>query len=398
MYKFHGIVLLLWVGLSASAALSIPQSGTDEVLVEALDGSRQLEPLEELWIPTWPAETARLRFLSAAPAKATPLADGFVLELVNGDRVHGKVIGGGEEKLRLEVLGKARVSFPIESFRSLMSAADLPRSAELVAPESGDRLWRRVGDAYDRIDGLLIGFGDAGLTFEGQLGEREYPWAEVAGLWIEILMATNPVANAPAQVSVDLTDGTRLRGEFLGVGEGVLTLGTASGERVSLPVETLLEIDLDDERLRFVSGLDFASVGSEGLFGDEFGMRFPPRRDASVLGGPLSANGVRYARGIGVHAPSRLGLDWTAGGILRGAIAVDDSARRTAAAGSVRFRIYLDGELAFESAELTSKGTALELPALSLEGKERVEFEVDPASNSVMGDRANWLDLRITRG
>jgi len=64
----------------------------------------------------------------------------------------------------------------------------------------------------------------------------------------------------------------------------------------------------------------------------------------------------------------------------------------------VRFRIYLDGELAYESTELTSKGTALELPALSLEGKQRIEFEVDPASNSVMGDRANWLDLRITRG
>jgi len=112
----------------------------------------------------------------------------------------------------------------------------------------------------------------------------------------------------------------------------------------------------------------------------------------------LSANGKRFAHGIGVHAPSRLAFDWSAGGTLRGAVAVDDSVRRTAAKGSVRFRIYLDGELAFESAELSSVGAAVELPGLSLAGKRRVELEVDAASDSVMGDRANWLDLRITQG
>ena len=396
MRTFHALLLL---GMGSLASTALPSLQTPAaVQLEALDGTRRTLGLEGLELPEWSPGSARLLFPTGPSSGGTRAPDGFRLELLNGDRVHGRVVGGSQEELRLEVLGKAQVSFPIDRFHSLLSAADLSRAGELGPPETGDRLWRRVGDGYDRIDGLLVGFAKTGLTFEGQLGEREYSWTEVAGLWIEAFASEPAPSGSRPRVAVDLADGTRLRGEYLGLSGGRLTLGTGPTVRVDLPLETLLEVDLDGAALRFVSELPFEDVGPGGLFGDEFGMRVPPRRDASVLGGMLSANGKRFAHGIGVPAPSRLAFDWSAGGTLRGAVAVDDSVRRTAAKGSVRFRIYLDGELAFESAELSSVGAAVELPGLSLAGKRRVELEVDAASDSVMGDRANWLDLRITQG
>jgi len=386
----------LFLGVLASLPLVAQEPAKGPfVVLESLDGVVRQVKLEGFSLARMDTDVARVHFpsVSTAPARDS----GFVLELLNGDRVRGEALYGGEESLRLQIVGGAKIDFKIEAFRSLFSLDQLGREAELSAPETGDRLWRKVGTDFDRIDGLLVGFGSDGLLFEGQLGEREYPWGEVAALWIESLGGPSAkVDTAGPRVAVDLVGGSRLRAIFLGVADGAVKLRALDGADITLSLDAVLEIDLDDARLRFVSALPFESLGSSGLFGDEFGMRYPVRRDASVLGGPLMANGVRYAHGLGVHAPSHLALDWAEGGFLRGLVGLDDSARRTATGGSVIFRIRLDGEVAYESAERSSAESPVTLPALDLTGKKRIEFEVDEASGSVMGDRADWLDLRIT--
>lgn len=363
-----------------------------QVQIESLDGTWKSQAFEGFSLVALGASAARVRF--EASGHSHDLGD-FALELLNGDPVYGDLASGSEESLGLRVVGGALVNFPIESFRSLR-AADMLAETRLVAPEAGDRLWRRVGSEFDRIDGLLLGFTDAGLTFEGQLGEKAYSWAEVAALWVEPL-GPAPKFEGSQSVSVELLDGSRLRGQFRGLGQGQMRLEVRSDVVIDLPLMSLLEINLDDARLRFVSELPFETLAGNGLFGDGFGLQLEARRDRSVLGGALVTKGVRYGRGIGVHAPSRLGLDWSAGGVLRGTLGIDDSVHKTAAKGSVIFRVFVDGDLIFESAEQTSTKAPLELPAIDLNGKSRIEFEVDAASDSVMGDRANWLDLRITK-
>ena len=82
---------------------------------------------------------------------------------------------------------------------------------------------------------------------------------------------------------------------------------------------------------------------------------------------------------------------------MRGKVAIDDSVKRLSVDGAVIFRVHLDGKQVFESKELTVKSGVVTLPAIDLTDHQVIELEVNEASRSVMGDRADWLDLCITQ-
>jgi len=117
-----------------------------------------------------------------------------------------------------------------------------------------------------------------------------------------------------------------------------------------------------------------------------------------VGGGPLSAGGKRFARGIGVHAPSasswKLGGEWKE---LHGLIAVDDESAALTAHGSVVFRVRVDGKLAFESETLHGGDAPRALPKIDLAGAKELVLEVGDAGDGFAGDRADWLELTLQR-
>ena len=199
--------LTLWTTFTAAAPRQ--EASLPGVLVGGLDGSWRSVAQGAFQLTGMDAANARLRFPASRPVLPE---DGFTAQLVSGDVVHGTIADGGEEALGLRVRAGAVVSLPIESMR-LLRAVELRDQIGLDAPEAGDRLWRRVGKAFDRIDGLLVGFSTMGVTFEGQLGESEYPWNEVGALWIEPLGELE-AASGTGRVAVDLVDGSRLRGAF----------------------------------------------------------------------------------------------------------------------------------------------------------------------------------------
>lgn len=400
---FFALVLAALVALGASlpavaawtsSGPQTPAEGLPQIQVGGLDGAWRSVPLGPFRLTAMDAANARLRFPAS---QAVQPENGFTAQLIWGDVVHGTIASsasGGEEALALRVRAGAVVDLPIESMR-LLRAVELRDQVGLDAPEAGDRLWRRVGKAFDRIDGLLVAFSPTGVVFEGQLGEREYPWSELGALWIEPLGEV-AAPGGEGRVAVDLVDGSRLRGAFERFENGKLFLDVGAEDQLVLDGTGMLEVNLDDERLTFVSDLPFTSVGPPGLFGDDLGLVVPPVRDRSVMGTPLLARGRAFAHGIGVHAPSRLRIDWTGGGVLRGAVAIDDSVERLSVDGSVVFRVHVDGKPVFESKPLSVTTDVVTLPAIPLKGAKAIELEVDEAALSVMGDRANWLDLRIT--
>jgi len=121
--------------------------------------------------------------------------------------------------------------------------------------------------------------------------------------------------------------------------------------------------------------------------------------DANVLGDPLRAGEKTYRRGVGMHAPSALtfALDGERR-TLRGAVAIDDSARINGAGarGSVVFRVRKDGALAWESPLVRGGDAPLPLPELELGGAHELVLEVDPAGDFA-GDRADWLRMVLVR-
>ncbi|MDF1798050.1 MAG: NPCBM/NEW2 domain-containing protein [Planctomycetota bacterium] len=382
--------------LTLPLALHAPLPGEgSEVSIEALDGTRKAIAIDGLELAEMGPKSALLSFLPG-PTPAAP-EGGFELRLLSGDRVRGEVVGGGEERIDLSLVGGLFASFALEEVSLVLALDDRDRLAQLSPPSEGDRAWRRTGGGFDPLDGFLLGFSPEGVLFEGELGERLIAWSELAALHVEALEPLSPEPGDATPISVDLVDGSRLRGSFAGITSGALALDRGADEPLSIGLELLVQVALDDPRLVFLGDLAFEDLGPNGLFDDGFGLAWPPRVDRAVGGGPLRVDGRTHARGLGVHAPSRLAFDLPAGGTLRGAVGVDDSVLRLPADGSVIFRVFHAGELVWESEELSSGSPAVELPALELTETGRLELEVDAASNSITGDRANWLDLRIVR-
>lgn len=324
--------------------------------------------------------------------------------LVNGDALSARVSGGTGETLELELSGGVVVPFDLAAILSLQFPERIPPDQRLaLGPASeGDRLYRHVG-ALDVVDGTLEGFEASGVRFDSVLGARTIPWSEVAALYIEALdSGAKPTEDERVPVTVDFAgpEGGRVQGRLIALEAAHCRVVLGGKTEVALPLHALAEIVVADGRLTFVSEL--APVDEEGRgtpFGDELGMSWPHRMDRNVLGGELRAQGVVHRRGIGMHAPSKLTVALDGGpSVLRGEVAIDDSAliNGAAARGSVIFRVWADGEKLWESPPVRGGDAPLALPALALAGKRALALECDPAGDFA-GDRADWLDLVLTR-
>ncbi|PSL06928.1 alpha-galactosidase-like protein [Haloactinopolyspora alba] len=103
-------------------------------------------------------------------------------------------------------------------------------------------------------------------------------------------------------------------------------------------------------------------------------------------GARMSINGREYGKGVGAHAPSRIGLD-LAGRCSRFQtdIGVDDEI----AGGSVRFRVLADGAEIFASPVLTQSDDARWVD-LDVTGVDRLELVVDDGGDGIAQDHGDW--------
>ena len=398
----------LWLNWAFLASLHAQEAAPTGPLfeLELASGPRRTwsPPPGGAWVPAGEfalPEGALVARLSAGsmPLEPVPEQDLVTLSLAGGDRLSGRSSGGRGDDLLLEVAG-ALMALDVEQVRSLRFPARLPNDPGLVLepPPSGDRLYRRVAARLDRVDGTLDGFSAEGVAFESLVGLQTVPWDELAALFIEGLGAEPPAPKGPRAVVVGLADGSRLRGELTSWSPDRLALRLPSGDSLALPTPALAQLESADGRLVFLSDLRPLEVEPARPFGDELGMVWWPRADLCVSAGPLLAGGKRHQRGFGVAAPARLVFaleqPWRE---LRGAVAIDDSVASLGLAGSVRFRVLVDGQVRFESPELSRADGILELPALDLSGAQRIEFATEMGSDLFEGDRADWLELRLVR-
>ncbi len=368
------------------------------VTVESRAGEVESLSIEEFETKTLrDVGAAWIRFAEARAPRAHS-SDELELVLTNGDQLRGRVSGGGDEVLEIEVADSFSLSVGIERMHSLVFPGRLPVEgiAGLAAPNEGDRLYRRIGENLDRIDGAVESFSDGGVTFVSVLGTKTFPWNDVGALFVESFGDPEPEAEGTAVVC-DLVDGGRLRGRLVLLDRHGCRL-RVSGEEVALPLPALAEVSLDDGSVAFLSDLEPSSAEEGSPFGDELGMTWPHRMDRSVSGGPLVSGGRVFLRGIGVHAPSRLTFavqgEWDE---LRGSVVIDDDVLRLPARGSVIFRIHVDGELAWQSGVVRGGVPPVMIPPVDLTGAREVSLECDMASDMHVADRADWLRMVLVK-
>ncbi|MEO0652682.1 MAG: NPCBM/NEW2 domain-containing protein, partial [Planctomycetota bacterium] len=344
------LLLLAVLALTTSAPGSPAQDSSSSLRfeVERPDGSLEdLDPngLAKLVDPRSGGFRPLLLRVVGAPQAAFDPDERVELELLGGDRLGGRVGGGSGEQLYLELPGAAVLSLPIDGFTSLVFDARMPEDPGVpVEPaEIGDRLYRRVANRLDRVDGTIESFSAEGVRFDGLIGSQLYRWEELAALFIEPLVDPEPLVREPGAIAIDLVDGSRLRGRVDALNETELRFEVLpSGEALRLPWRVVRMLASADGRLDWLGELPLTEALDAAPFGDDLGMVWPHRIDRNVDGGTLRVGERRYARGIGVHAPSRLTWILEQGGTLRGAVAIDASTERLAARGSAVFRIEVD--------------------------------------------------------
>jgi hypothetical protein len=93
-------------------------------------------------------------------------------------------------------------------------------------------------------------------------------------------------------------------------------------------------------------------------------------------------------------------MQWTLDGSwkrLHGSVGIDDSTRALAARGSVVFRVLCDGRERWKSEVVRGGEAPRAMPPLELAGVRLLELVVEDAGDGFAGDRANWLDLSLSR-
>jgi hypothetical protein len=391
------------LALCSVLALAVPQvSSGARVLLESAAGkveAKELAGFECADPRQLGASLVRFEGLKAPPLPASE-DERVEIVLPGGDRLSGRVQGGRAELVDVEILGGARLGLALDEIASLVFPARIPALGAVVpaAAADGDRIYRRASSGLDVIDGGIEEFTTGGVRIHGKnVGSKLVPWSEIAALFVEGVGAAQPKAKPTGpgiQLSVDLRDGSRLRGTLERLSAEGCRLATRNGEHVVVPAAAIALVLVEDGTVASLSSIPPASAPPSLPFGDDLGMRWESRIDRAVTGGPLSVGGRSFSRGFGVHAPSR--MSWKLDGAwkhLRGSVGVDDEVLRLSSRGSVVFRVLLDGKPVYASKEMHGGDPPSAIPPVDLSGAMELELAVDSSDGSIVADRADWLEM-----
>lgn len=111
-------------------------------------------------------------------------------------------------------------------------------------------------------------------------------------------------------------------------------------------------------------------------------------------GRPITIGGVVFEKGIGMHATGALSVELGANCTAFSAkVGLDDEV--TSGIGTVRFRVFGDGQLLAESGVVTGNDAAVSLDA-DVTGVEVLRLVADEATNGKNFDHADWGDAKLT--
>ncbi len=284
---------------------------------------------------------------NANKGPGTSVADADLALLVNGDELAGTIerIAGG--KIRLQSAVGA-----VELETRGVGAIRFRESGRSQEPSSQDAKGTREGSGAKRVPDTL----------------RPKGLSACAGF----------------------SDGTRIHAAALAVAEnslavtlqGGITWNTAPKELVFLQPrggQAVYLSDLAPEGYRHVPFLSLA---------------WPFRADRSVCGAMLRAGAKRYLKGLGMHSASRLAYALVEPyRRFQAELAIDDE---TEGGGSVRFRVFVDGQVRYASPVVRGGQSPVPI-SVDVAGAKRLDLVVDFADRADELDHADWLDARLVR-
>jgi hypothetical protein len=355
-----------------------------------------------------------LRFAADGAAREIAAADlawwGKFAEPAAGSHIMlsggGLIVADGiwieKEQLRANSASLGKIGLPLELVAGVLfvppgdRAALDPWTARLSAATQSDRIWLDNGDT---LAGTIVGLDEPrkqsrSLALQTETGVSQLPADKIVAISLNSTLAEKPRA-AGLRSLVGLSDGSRVTAIELTANKNTARIKLAGGASLSSSTDALVALQPLGGRVIYLSDLKPASYRHIPFLE----MAWPYQADASVLGSTLRAGDQIFAKGLGMHSPSRISFDldgsWRQ---FRAEAAVDAEAGTR---GSVTFRVFTDdgsGNWQQQAKTEIVRGGDPPLPiAVDLAGVKRLSLLVDFADRGDELDHADWLNARLVR-
>lgn len=330
--------------------------------------------------------------------------------LVNGDVLYGAPDTAPDKDEDKFVLRSARFGELILSINMVQRLEFVPNVAPNLLPELDAGVtedvtyFAAVGGKPAQADpasSLMRIVKEGAWLYNAILDDNEtgalYEWARLRG--VVCYRARHNAYDKLLGIAM-LRDGSVVRGPISSWQDGKVVIDhKVLNKQVTLEESALLSITMKNGRYQYLSDMDFAKAPEERPFylPSDFKYEdylFKARRDAAQGGGPISIRGKTFAKGLGVHAISKLTFDVNRGyKRFLAEVGLDDSAGDLA---SVEFKVYADGKLVWESGVLRRSSGAKTID-IEILNANQIVLEVTAADNADIQDRANWANAKVVR-
>jgi hypothetical protein len=311
-----------------------------------------------------------------APAQA---AGKFTLHLLGGDRLGGMPTGIKGNDLLWSSPAVGDLSIPMKQ----LLAITLPGKA---APQAQKQDVVTLGNG-DILKGIIGSVSDGKISVQTDAGASEAPLASVATI---SFAGTAGSTKADKGFRIRFDDGESLIAGTITLKDEKLDLAIGKANR-QIPLTRVAAIEQVNGPVSWLSTRAPAESVYIPYFGND--SLYPAKMDVNYKGEEIRFRDTRFARGIGVHAYSRLAwdLDGTYAA-FRTRYAIDGDGPLA----DVTVRIKLDDKVAYEK-EHVRAGVLSPVVLLDLANAKRLTLEVDFGANGSTQDRFNWIEPALLK-
>lgn len=255
------------------------------------------------------------------------------------------------------------------------------------ASHNGEESARVVMLNGDQTRGELVEFSDRSVSLRTAVGQIELDLERVSTL----AFPSTPDRASGGTTIVGLADGSRVCAKEFSVAEKTAALILAEGISWKADAKEVVFVQPVSSRITYLS--DLTPTGYRHV--PYLDRTWQYQADRNVLGGLLRCAGQLHVKGLGMHTAARISYAPPAKAIkFQANLGIDDG---TEGLGSVRFRVFIDGNQKYVSP--TVRGLDRPVPvSVDVSSAERVDLVVDFADRADVQDHANWLDARFVVG
>jgi hypothetical protein len=222
------------------------------------------------------------------------------------------------------------------------------------------------------------------FLFSGR--ERTFRWDAVFGI-----VLANPAAERPTpQATVTFNDGQALAGRLTTADDEFLLTNDWLPKPLTLPTNRISTISLFNNRVVYLTDLTPKSQISDGILHTGSSMR----RNRNVANETITMQNIEYAKGLGVHALSKLTYQLDGDyATFAATIGIDDLVRPR---GSVVFAITGDDRELFRSEQITGNDPPADI-SIDVIGIDELTLIVEYGDDLDLSDLANWANARVVK-